>query len=169
MIDDACTLGEVTRTAAARARSLTADRVITTVESGLDDEGDTMSDRADHAERPIAAVNVPMNTGPGMGASFGVAAPIGAVKAKDRLRAGRTALHRDGAGHVTLTTELPGSVSLQRRAADGSWETVQRRATWRRARTGFDLPGDASPETHRVVFTPRNGNIPAWVSEPIDA
>lgn len=123
----------------------------------------------EQSERPIAAANVPMSGGPGMSASFGVAAPIGAVRTKDRERASRTALHREGPSRIALATELPGGVSLQRRASGGTWETVQTRRTWRRGRTGFDLPADASTQTYRVVFTPRNGNIPTWVSEPIDA
>ena len=126
-----------------------------------------MTDRSDRTERPMAAANVPMSSGPGMSASFGVAAPIGAVKAKDRLRAGRTALHREGPSRVALATELPGTVRLQRRTAGGGWETVAERRRWRRARTAFDLPEDPSRGFHRVLFTPRNGNIPAWVSEPI--
>lgn len=127
-----------------------------------------MTDRADSTERPTAAANVPMSGGPGMSASFGVAAPVGAVKAKDRERAARTALHREDPSRVALHTELPGSVSLQRRVSGATWETVERRRTWRRGRTGFDLP-DAPSQTYRLVFTPRNGNIPTWVSEPIDA
>lgn len=125
------------------------------------------TDSADRTERPTAAANVPMGSGPGMSASFGVAAPVGAVKARDRERAARTALHREGPSRVALHTELPGSVSLQRRVSGATWETVEKRRTWRRGRTGFDLPDASSP--YRVVFTPRNGNIPTWVSEPIDA
>jgi hypothetical protein len=123
---------------------------------------------ADRTDRAAAAANVPMSGGPGMSASFGVAAPIGAVKAKDRLRAGRTALHREGPSRVALVTELPGTVSLQRRTTDGTWETLRRSRRWRRGRTVLDLSEAADGDVVRVVFAPRNGHIAAWVSGPIE-
>lgn len=123
----------------------------------------------DDRERPTAAANVPMSGGPGMSPSFGVAAPIGAVRTKDRERATRTALHREGPSRVALHTELPGRVSLQRRVSGATWETVQERRTWRRGRTRFDLSAGAPSQAYRLVFTPRNGNIPTWVSDAIDA
>lgn len=124
----------------------------------------------DHGERAVSAVNVPMSTGAGMSPSMGVAAPIGAVSRKDRERAGRTSLRRDGTSLLTLLTSLPGTVSLQRRDADGSWETLDRRPASRLGRTPIELPPEAAspPRTVRVVFSPRNSNIAAWVSEEID-
>ena len=101
---------------------------------------------------------------------MGVAAPVGAVSRKDRERAGKTALYREGASGVLVDTELPGSVALQRRGADGTWETLDTRRASRLGRTKIELPdaGAPSPRTYRVVFSPKNANIPAWTSENID-
>lgn len=123
----------------------------------------------DHGERAVSAVNVPMSTGEGMSPSMGVAAPIGAVSRKDRERAGRTSLRRDGTSRLTLLTSLPGTVSLQRRDVDGSWETLDRRPASRLGRTRVELPGAATAarQTYRVVFSPKNSNITAWISEEI--
>ena len=120
-------------------------------------------------ERAVTAVSVPMSSGgTGMSPSMGVAAPIGAVSRKDRQRAGRTSLHREGTS-LLLRTALPGRVSLQRRADDGSWETVVRRPASRLGRTRLELPGDAtaSAGTFRVVFAPRNPNLTAWISPDV--
>lgn len=120
----------------------------------------------DRPDRGIQAVSLPMDTGAGMSPGMGVAAPIGAVSRKDRLRAGRTALRREGTSAVLLLTALPGSVSLQRRGGDGTWETVQRRPASRLGRTRLELPREAtaSPPTYRVVFSPRNPYITSWIS-----
>jgi len=111
-----------------------------------------------------------MSSGSGMSPSMGVAAPVGAVSRKDRERAGKTSLRRDGASTVLLTA-LPGTVSLQRRGPDGTWETLHSRPASRLGRTRLGLPQDeaaAPPRTFRVVFSPRNANIPSWVSGDID-
>ncbi|EYR62582.1 hypothetical protein N866_07355 [Actinotalea ferrariae CF5-4] len=121
----------------------------------------------DQPQRATHAAQVPMNSGPGMSASFGVAAPVGAVSRKDRERANRTALRREGQG-LLLRTALPGTVLLQRQDADG-WETVTRRAASRLGRTRLALPDDAAAATYRVMFSPKNGNIPSWVSPVVDA
>ena len=124
---------------------------------------------SDRRERPSMAVSVPMSSGAGMSPSMGVAAPIGAVSRKDRERAGKTSLRREGTSSVLLRTALPGSVSLQRRDVDGSWETVERRPASRLGRTRLDLPpsASASPQTFRVVFAPKNSNITSWISADI--
>ena len=125
----------------------------------------------DRPERPSAAVSVPMSSGTGMSPSFGVAAPIGAVRRKDRERAGRTSLRREGSSGLLLLTALPGSVSVDRRRADGSWETLTRRRVSRLGRTRIDLPQGAGspPQTFRVVFSPKNSNITSWISEDVSA
>lgn len=120
----------------------------------------------DDADRPVKAVSVPMGSG-GLSSSMGVAAPIGAVSRKDRERAARTALRRESASRVVLVTALPGSVSLQRRRVDGSWETVRTRRASRLGRTRLDLPADGGAGRHRVVLSPRNENLTAWISETI--
>ena len=121
---------------------------------------------SDAGERGVRAVSVPMNSGSGMGASMGVAAPIGAVSRKDRLRAGKTSLRQEGTSSLVLLTALPGTVSLQRRGLDGTWETLHKRPTSRLGRTRIELPQDASPspQTFRVVFSPKNSHITAWLS-----
>lgn len=60
---------------------------------------------------------------------------------------------------------------LQRRVEDGGWETIHARSAARLGRTKIDLPDDAasSQATFRVVFLPKNANIPAWTSELVDA
>lgn len=123
----------------------------------------------DQRERAIKAVSVPMSSGQGMSPSMGVAAPIGAVSRKDRERAAQTSLRQDGASGFLLLTALPGSVSLQRRDVDGTWETLDRRPASRLGRTRVELPQEAalSPQTYRVVFSPKNANITAWISEDI--
>jgi hypothetical protein len=99
---------------------------------------------------------------------MGVAAPVGAVSRKDRDRAARTALRREGASGLVLLTALRGRVSLQRRRSDGAWETlVGRRASWS-GRTRLELPREAAQgSTFRVVFSPRNPNIAAWVADDV--
>lgn len=119
----------------------------------------------DQPERAVTAVNVPMSTGAGMSPSVGVAAPIGAVSAKDRERAARTALTRDGDA-VVLHTELPGAASLQRLDADGSWDTLDKRPTSKVADTRYELAAGA---TYRVVFAPKDSDIPAWISPELGA
>jgi hypothetical protein len=118
------------------------------------------------SERSSKAVAMSMDSG--MSASMGAAAPIGAVSRRTRLRAGRTSLQREGTS-VLLRTALPGSSVLQRQADDGTWETLERRSTSRRGRTRIELPQEAgsSASTFRVVFSPRNANVPSWVSEPL--
>lgn len=107
-----------------------------------------------------------MDSGAGMSPAMGVAAPIGAVSRKDRARAGRTSLRQEDASTLLLLTALPGSVSLQRRGDDGSWETLAKRPASRLGRTRIALPPEAtaSPQTFRVVFAPRNSNITSWIS-----
>lgn len=123
----------------------------------------------DQRERAIEAVSVPMSSGQGMSPSMGVAAPIGAVSRKDRERAAQTSLRRQGPSGFLLLTELPGSVSLQRRDVDGTWEPLDRRPASRLGRTRVELPQEAapSPRTYRVVFSPQSSNITAWISEDI--
>ena len=122
----------------------------------------------DQPERATKAMLLPMDAGPGMG-SMGVAAPVGAVSRKDRERAGKTALYREGASSVLLDTELPGSVALQRRGADGTWETLETRRSSRLGRTRIELPDDAaSSSVFRVKFSPKNAHLPSWTSENID-
>jgi hypothetical protein len=60
-------------------------------------------------------------------------------------------------------------VSLQRRRADGTWETLDRRRVSRLGRTRLGVPQDAAspPQTYRVVFSPRNPNITSWISGDI--
>lgn len=67
-----------------------------------------------------------------------------------------------------MVTELPGTVSLQRQTADGTWETLRRSRRWWRGRTVLDLSEAAPGDVVRVVFAPRNGHIAAWVSDPLD-
>lgn len=121
-------------------------------------------------ERAVTAISAPMNSGAGMNASVGVAAPVGAVSRKDRERAGKTSLRREGTTGLLLLTALPGSVILQRRGTDGTWETLDKRPASRRGRTRIELPREAasSPPDFRVVFSPKNANITSWISENID-
>ena len=121
----------------------------------------------DRRERAVRAM--PMYSGSGMSPSMGVAAPIGAVSRKDRQRAARTSLRRDAASGLVLVTALPGSVSLQRRATDGGWETVRSRPASRLGRTRIELPDEPgpSPQAFRVVFTPKNSDITSWISQDI--
>lgn len=123
----------------------------------------------DQRERAVKAVSVPMSSGQGMSPSMGVAAPIGAVSRKDRERAAQTALRREGASDLLLVTALPGTVSLQRRDVDGTWETLDRRPASRLGRTRVELPQEAvpTPRTYRVVFSPKNSNITSWISEDV--
>ena len=125
-----------------------------------------MNDRQDSA---TAAVSVPMDSGPGMNASFGVAAPVGAVGRKERLRAGNTSLLREGDSTFLLHTAVPGSVALQRKGTDGTWDTLSTVQASRVGRTPIELPTDPSPaaRTFRVVFSPRNSNLPSWVSDAL--
>lgn len=118
------------------------------------------------SERSSKAVAVSMDSG--VSASMGVAAPIGAVSRRTRLRAGRTSLQQEGNSAV-LRTALPGSAILQRQADGGTWETLERRSTSRRGRTRIELPQEAGPSasTFRMVFSPRNANVPSWVSEAL--
>lgn len=119
-------------------------------------------------ERPVIAVDLP--TGVGGSISMGVHAPIGAVRRKDREAAARTRLDREGPTQVVLHTELPGTVVLQRREADGSWEPVGRQQAAQGGRTPIDLPtvAGADPARYRVVFAPKNSDIASWVSEPFE-
>ncbi|GEN79828.1 hypothetical protein [Actinotalea fermentans] len=112
-------------------------------------------------DRPIVAAGVPTGLHT---PAMGIAAPIGAVSRKDRLRAARTALRRDGSD-VVLRVALPGTASLQRRGTDGVWETVATRRVGR-LRTARFAPAPGA--TARVVFAPRNTDISAWVSEPLE-
>lgn len=126
---------------------------------------------SDSQERPTVAVSVPMQSGAGMSPAVGVAAPVGAVRRKDRERAARTSLQRDGAALV-LHAELPGTVSLQRRGPDGGWETLDTRQVGRTGDTAMAIPqdgGSESPAALRVVFAPRNANLTAWISETVQA
>jgi hypothetical protein len=121
-------------------------------------------------ERAVTAISVPMNSGAGMNASVGVAAPVGAVSRKDRERAGKTSLRREGTTGLLLLTALPGSVILQRRGSDGTWETLEKKRASRRGRTRIELPREAASSlpSFRVVFAPKNANITSWISENID-
>ena len=67
-----------------------------------------------------------------------------------------------------MHTELPGTVALQRRDVGGAWDALDKRPAARLGDTRIDLPQDAASSTFRVVFTPRNMDINAWVSETID-
>lgn len=121
----------------------------------------------DQPERAIKAATMPM----GMGSpSMGVAAPVGAVSRKDRERAGKTSLRREGTSSLFLRTALPGSVILQRRGVDGTWETLDKQPATRLGSTRIELPQEAasSPPTFRVVFSPKNTNITSWISENVD-
>ena len=125
----------------------------------------------DRPEPPSMAVSVPMSSGTGMSPSFGVAAPVGAVSRKNRERARETSLRREGTSNAfVLLAALPGSVNLQRRGVDGTWETIDRRPASRLGHTRIELPQEAAspPPTYRVVFSHRNSNITAWISEDID-
>lgn len=117
-------------------------------------------------ERAHTVTTLPADSGTGGAPSVGVAAPIGAVSRKDRERAGKTSLQQEGTGSLVLHTALPGNVRVQRRNADGTWETIDSRRASRWGRTRIDLPpeADAPPQTFRVVFSPKNSNIAAWVS-----
>ncbi|MCL3860883.1 hypothetical protein [Actinotalea sp. K2] len=119
--------------------------------------------------RERASMAASMDPGAGINGSIGVAAPIGAVSRKDRERARRTSLLREGTADLLLLTALPGSVSLQRRGADGTWETLDRRPASRRGRTRIELPeqGTSPPQVLRVVFSPKNPNITSWISGDI--
>lgn len=115
-------------------------------------------------ERPFVAVQIP--TGAGRATAVGVHAPIGAVSRKDRTRAARTALRREGP-ELVLTTALPGTVKLQRRAGS-EWETLATEPASRTGENRLTLPPDAAPgTTYRVVFTPKNEDITSWISAEI--
>lgn len=119
-------------------------------------------------DRPVVAGSAPMGFGT---PSASMAAPVGAVRRRDRERATRTRLDRHGPAGVLLHTELPGTVVLQRRESDGSWETVARQRAAGDGRTSIDLPtaADANPRRYRVVFAPKNTDIASWVSEPLES
>lgn len=59
---------------------------------------------------------------------------------------------------------------LQRREADGTWETLDTRRASRLGRTRIEFGGEATSPTptFRVVFSPRNTNITSWISESLD-
>nr|WP_297428916.1 hypothetical protein [uncultured Actinotalea sp.] len=88
---------------------------------------------------------------------------------RNRERAARTALEIEAPSRAVLLSELPGTVALQRRAADGDWETLSTEQTDRTGRTPIELPSQGSPRAFRVVFSPRNPNITSWVSQIVDA
>jgi hypothetical protein len=119
-------------------------------------------------ERSFKAVSWPGAGGDAGNAGMAVAAPVGAVSRRDRERAARTALEREAATDLVLCTELPGSVLLQRRADDGDWETLSTEPASRTGRTPVTVPRDPSTRVVRVVFSPRNPNIPSWVSETFE-
>ena len=120
----------------------------------------------DQPERSFKVINPSIGTGTH---SMATAAPVGAVRRRDRERAGKTALHREGPSTLLLDTELPGSVLLQRRGVDGTWETLETRRASRPGRTKIDLPDGATSQTiFRVLFSPKNTNITPWTSENID-
>ena len=120
----------------------------------------------DTPERATIGILPPMGQGT---VSMGVAAPVGSVSRKDRERAGKTALYREGST-ILLDTELPGSVTLQRRDADGTWQMLDKQPVSHSGCTTIELPDDAAspPSTFRLVFAPRNPNITSWISENID-
>lgn len=126
----------------------------------------------DTPERPVIAVMPPQSAGGSV--SMGVSAPIGAVSRKDRERAAKTSLLREGPTTLLLAAELPGRILLERRGRDGTWDTVETHAASRSGRTRIDLPpapagaGSGSP-AFRVVFAPKNVDITSWVSEEIEA
>lgn len=101
---------------------------------------------------------------------MGYAAPVGALSRKDRIRAGRTSLEREGTSGFLLVTALPGIVTLQHRGTDGIWQTRDKRRASRRGRTRIELPREAAspPTSFRVVFSPKNANLASWISETID-
>lgn len=124
---------------------------------------------SDQPERTFKAMSQPMGTGPGM-SSVGVSAPVGAVSRKTRERARRTALSQEGPTTFVLHTELRGTVHVQVREDDGAWQTVSERRTAFLGRTRLELPAPTmdSPQTFRVVFSPKNANVSSWVSEDIN-
>ena len=116
-------------------------------------------------ERPFIAVQIP--TGAGRATAVGVHAPIGAVSRKDRTRAGRTALRREGED-LLLETALRGTASLQRREPGGTWDAVETVPAASGGQTRFVLPrGVDGPATYRVVFTPKNEDINTWISPDV--
>jgi len=121
----------------------------------------------DRPEQTIKAATMPMGFG---SPSMATAAPVGAVSRKDRQRAAKTSLRREGPSRLLLRTAIPGSVLLQRQEADGTWETVDRRPASRVGLTRIELPGEATSPTptFRAVFSPRNTNINSWISESLD-
>ena len=123
----------------------------------------------DQAERAIQNVVAPLSSS--TRPSVLVAAPIGAVSRKDRERAAKTSLRRKDASNLLLRTELPGSASLQRRGADGTWETLDVHPVPREGDLRIELPQDAAPPspTFRVVFSPKNTNITSWISQDVDS
>lgn len=124
---------------------------------------------SEQPERSFKAMSWPGTGGNAGNAAVGVAAPVGAVSRKDRERAARTALEVEAPSRVVLLSELPGTVALQRRAADGDWETLSTEPTHRTGRTSVELPSEGSPGTFRVVFSPKNPNIASWVSQTVDS
>ena len=120
-------------------------------------------------ERPFVALNPLNDSAPG-GGTMALAAPVGAVSRRDRTRAARTALIREDETRLVLVTDLPGTVSLQRREALDGWVTVARMPASRGGRTTVPLSADEGTTwAYRVVFAPRNANITSWVSEEIRA
>ena len=126
---------------------------------------------SDRPERAFTAVSVPMNSGPGMSAAVGVSAPVGAVSRRTRERARRTALSQEGPTTFVLHTELRGTVNVQVRGDDGDWHTITERRAAFFGRTRLELPSPTvgSSRKLRVVFSPRNANVTAWVSDDIQA
>jgi hypothetical protein len=124
---------------------------------------------SEQPERSFKAMSWPGTGGNAGNAAVGVAAPVGAVSRKDRERAARTALEIEALSRAVLLSELPGTVALQRRAADGDWETLSTEPTDRTGRTPIVLPSEGPSGAFRVVFSPKNPNIPSWVSTTIDA
>jgi hypothetical protein len=121
------------------------------------------------SERSFKAVSVPTGGG-ATGAAMSAAAPIGAVKTKDRERYARTALIPVDASTVTLVTELPGTVLLQQKVSGGTWATIRESRVGRKGRTPISIPdgaADGGPGQFRVVFSPKNPDLNAWVSESI--
>lgn len=119
---------------------------------------------AQQPDQPVAAVVPLMDTSHGDAA--GVHAATGAVSRKDRERADRTALARNGSTLV-LRVELPGTATLQRRADDGTWDVVDSKPATKKEPTTFDLPPEPAGPTYRVVFAPTNEDLNTWISAEV--